>query len=284
MIAKVRRAASILREDGPWSLVTFAARSLGLGGHAPEEAAMVFRLLRAASTNGVMVDVGAHIGTASLPFARSGWRVFAFEPDPSNRGQLERAVASFPRVLVDPRALADQPRQQAPFYTSRVSTGISGLTAFHPSHVVTSSIDVTTLRDFCAEHPLERVDFLKVDTEGFDLFVLRGVPWEQFNPRVIVCEFEDAKTRPLGYSFQDLARLLIQQHYALVVSEWYPVRRYGGPHRWRRFARYPCDLVDGNAWGNIIAVQDPNLLASLLSLCEAYGPVTQPRDATPMAE
>jgi hypothetical protein len=80
------------------------------------------------------------------------------------------------------------------------------------------------------------VDFLKIDTEGFDLMVLKGYPWTQSpRPRVILCEFEDAKTVPLGYDFHQLAAFLVGEGYQLIISEWYPVKAYGGLHRWRRF-------------------------------------------------
>ncbi len=42
---------------------------------------------------GVMVDVGAHYGSSLRPFAKDGWRVFAFEPDPANRQKLEHRAS-----------------------------------------------------------------------------------------------------------------------------------------------------------------------------------------------
>jgi hypothetical protein len=41
------------------------------------------------------------------------------------------------------------------------------------------------------------------------------------------------------------------------VSEWYPVQKYGGQHRWRRFALWPTTLQSDAAWGNFIAIRNP---------------------------
>ena len=82
-----------------------------------------------------------------------------------------------------------------------------------------------------------------------------------------MCEFEDAKTEPLGYSITDLAEYLRAKSYNLIISEWYPILAYGSPHRWRRFALYPCELLDSKAWGNIIAVRDPEIFSIISKAC-----------------
>src|SRR3546814_18645662 len=125
--------------------------------------------------------------------------------------------------------------------------------AFHPSHVSKQVVDTTTLSDVLADADIDGVDFLKVDTEGHDLFVLKGFPWERFRPAVIECEFEDAKTVPLGYTFHDMARFLLEKGYRVLVSEWHPIIRYGVRHDWRRLVAYPCEISDAVAWGNILA-------------------------------
>jgi hypothetical protein len=96
---------------------------------------------------------------------------------------------------------------------------------------------------------------------------LRGYPWDRSKPRVIVCEFEDAKTRPLGYDYHDLAGFLVARGYRLIVSEWRPIVRYGVQHRWRRFAEYPCELTESAAWGNLIAVTDETMYQAGLAHC-----------------
>jgi FkbM family methyltransferase len=276
--SKIGTAASLLRREGLVVLLKESGRRfLGLGNPRPDEAEIIFCVYQKRHP-GLMIDAGAHFGSALRPFADAGWKVFAFEPDPQNRTKLQDAFGSYANVIIDPRGLSDEPQDNVPFYTSGVSTGISSLSAFHPSHTASCSIELTTLDRFCADKKIQQVHFLKIDTEGFDLFVLRGIPWETLAPDIVLCEFEDTKTAALGYSFHDLARFLQQKGYRLVVSEWYPIRKYGGLHDWRRFAAYPCDLKEGRAWGNIMAARTDDLFNSLMTACKRYGPVENSND------
>ena len=207
----------------------------------------------------MMIDVGAHHGWALAPFLAKGWTIYAFEPDEKNRTQvLERLANHKNKVLVtlDTRCVSNKSRKGVPFYRSEQSTGISGLSAFHESHAEAQRVDTVTLAEFLADKPLSTVDFLKIDTEGHDLFVLQGFPWERAKPAVIECEFEDTKTVPLGYTFHDLARFLVDKGYSVYVSEWHPIIRYGIRHDWNRLVRYPCELADNKGWGNLLAFRD----------------------------
>jgi FkbM family methyltransferase len=268
---KARNAMTLVKRAGLRGLIAeMSRRYLGIGRLPPDEMAIGFELCTGLTLPRVMVDVGAHVGGALAPFAESGWQVFAFEPDPGNRAKLQAALGSYPNVYIDARGLADAPRSNVPFYTSDVSTGISGLSAFHSSHVASGAVDVTTLDLFCREHQVDAIGCLKIDTEGYDLFVLKGGPWDRLQPGIVVCEFEDAKTAPLGYTFSDLARFLDERGYRLLVSEWHPIKQYGGVHQWRRFVEYPCEPPDSKAWGNIIAVRADLPFDALLALCQRH--------------
>lgn len=272
IVRMTNTAAGILRRHGGVALVRAVVRKLRSmldTAYHPDEVEIAYDVLNGKTEQGkVMVDVGAHHGESFARFARSGWQVYAFEPDSENREVLlQEACVGLPNVRIDPRGLADYPAPHVPWYRSAESSGISGLLAFHPTHVRCESVEITTLKEFAQEAGLRAIDFLKIDTEGFDLLVLRGVPWERLRPKLVLCEFEDRKTVRMGYGFHDLARFLSERGYLLIVSEWFPIRRYGIRHDWRRFATYPCDLEDANGWGNILATNDESVYRRLLSTC-----------------
>jgi FkbM family methyltransferase len=233
-----------------------------------DEVELLYKLLRDSGVARVMVDVGAHHGGSLERFARDGWQVYAFEPDVQNRSLLERLCRVYPSVSIDSRAVADVSEAGRAFFSSEVSSGISGLSSFHPSHRESGRVDTVTLSEYCEKQGIKKIGFLKIDTEGYDLFVPKGVPWESVRPQVILCEFEDRKTVPLGYSFHDIAGFLAEKGYHLLISEWYPVVEYGRQHRWRRFATFPCELADVAGWGNIIAVEDPALYSKLCAFVQ----------------
>lgn len=199
----------------------------------------------------MMLDIGAHYGSSLAPFADDGWSVHAFEPDPANRAELEAAFGDRPNVTIIPMAVSDEAGDMM-LFTSELSTGISSLAPFTDTHRPGSRVPVITMKDYLADAGISSVDFMKIDVEGYERNVLDGYDWT-IKPRMIVLEFEDSKTLPLGYSWKDLAGDLLERGYEILVSEWFPVEQYGSAHRWRRLERYPTDLADANAWGNLIA-------------------------------
>jgi FkbM family methyltransferase len=221
-----------------------------------DECKCVFALLERRDQPGTMIDVGAHTGTALGHFAAAGWRVFAFEPDPANRERLVRNVGQRPNVIISEEAVSDVAGQDTPFYASSESTGISSLGAFRDSHREVARVRTVTLAEIATRHQLRHVDFLKIDVEGYEMPVLRGLDFNSLKPSVIVAEFDGRKTKGMGYILRDLARLLVDQGYAVYVSEWHPIERYGVKHSWRGIRKYPCD-VPADSWGNLIAFQTP---------------------------
>jgi FkbM family methyltransferase len=218
---------------------------------------------------GVMVDVGAHFGESFEPFAIRGWEVLAFEPD-THEG---KHAAIHARLNSNSHffnfALSSVECDKSPFYVSGVSTGISGLIPFHSSHAESSVVVVKTLRGVLEEFGIRKVDFLKIDTEGNDLLVLQGLGWD-IKPEVILCEFEDAKTKLAGYTFDELGNYLVKGGYRVFVSEWYPIKQYGVKHAWRRFCSYPCKLKDHRAWGNFLAIL-PGRVDAFLEVVNGFG-------------
>jgi len=259
-------AILILKQKGPAG-VWHTIRQKLVALTCTDENEIIFEIFQD-STIGVMCDVGAHHGYCLIPFAIADWQVFAFEPDPDNRSQLLENTLMYPGVHVDPRAVSDKTDASVPFYTSNESSGVSSLSAFLPSHELANMVSTITLSEFLLEQNLDRVDYLKIDTEGFDLMVLQGVAWEEIQPTVILCEFEDAKTQKLGYTYETLADYLLGKGYHVLVSEWRPIVRYGEQHSWRGYFTCPHKLHDEKAWGNLVATNDDEVYRQLLKRCK----------------
>lgn len=225
-----------------------------------DETAVVAYLLRdQRGPNNVMLDVGAHFGTSAAEFAKLDWRIVCFEPDPKNRAKLWSRFGGSAQISIDPRAVGERAESARPFFASEESTGISGMLKFRDTHHEVAKVEVTTVADAMKTYGLRRIDFLKIDVEGYDFAVLKGVPWDGIaKPGVIECEFEDSKTSLLGHTIDDMAAFLMAKGYVVYVSEWHPIIRYGTRHDWRRVFRYREAKTLPDAWGNILAfTQDP---------------------------
>lgn len=127
---------------------------------------------------GLILDVGAHDGLLTIPFARlPGARVMAFEPLPSAHARLAAACADLPNVELRREALGaapgrlmlsvpvvdGQPAEQWASLAKDYGAFASVTTEAHPVEVIT--LDSLGLSD---------VTHMKVDAEGFEQEVLEG--------------------------------------------------------------------------------------------------------------
>ena len=261
----VQEIRSILRRMIPRRLQLWLSLARA---HRVNENIIIYHFLQQVGSSRTMIDVGASHGSFLLPFAENGWTVHAFEPNPESRAVLARRVSKYPAVTVHANAVSDKNTEKVLFYGSRLTSGIGTLTPFDPSHEPMGDVAVCRL-DNCLPANMP-VDYMKVDTEGYDLFVLKGYPWTSSRPTVILCEFENKKSVPLGYTFHDLAKFLVDLNYSVLVSEYVPIQDYSVDPLWRQFRPYPCELVDDQDSGNLIAVKDPQLFAQFLKIAGAF--------------
>jgi len=237
-----------------------------------DESDLFFRHLATAHpTGGMLVDVGAHHGGSVRQFCRAGWVVHAFEPDPANRKKLEEAVEPAWSLTINEEAVAETDGDTVDFFASPESTGVSGLSPFLSSHERVAQVETVRLSTYLARETIDHVDYLKIDTEGHDLFVLKSFPWDLDMPDAIECEFEDNKTLALGYSSEDLAQFLIAKGYRVLVSEWHPIVRYGISHDFRTLRHYEEGSIAGTSWGNFMAVRTDEAVASLVEHANRRG-------------
>jgi FkbM family methyltransferase len=122
----------------------------------------------------VIVDVGANEGQTALPFAQSfaAACVFAFEPVPATFGILRERTRRAPRITCFNLALGAHGGDA----TIRLaeSSGHNSLLREAEPGPDAVTVHVTTGDDWAAEHAIDHVDVLKIDTEGYELQVLAG--------------------------------------------------------------------------------------------------------------
>lgn len=208
------------------------------------------------NSKGLMIDVGAHYGTSMRLFLKANWEIHAFEPSNKNRKILLEKYKDRQNLFIYNYGLSDKAVKGIDFFESEVSSGISSISKFHKSHEVSQKIDLNTLSNFLKSKNINGINFLKIDTEGHDLFVLKGMPWDSTRPQVILCEYEDRKTLPLGHSTNDIVDYLLNLRYIVYVSEWKPIQEYGKSHKWHRVFKYRGQKIDSKSWGNLIAIRD----------------------------
>jgi FkbM family methyltransferase len=134
---------------------------------------------RIAPSSKMFVDVGANVGAWSLMFASEMGkepRGLLFEPSPPTARKLREVInaASLKELEVIACAVGDR-SGSAMFHVESDHGETASLVAGHSLPGSTPVlVQVTTLDDEIANRKLGRVDFLKIDAEGFDLRVLKG--------------------------------------------------------------------------------------------------------------
>ncbi len=192
--AILRQPADVLR-----TAVERLAGDLGRAGNSWFAALSDFELIRQVVVPyfqsvreegpGRMVDVGACVGRIAEPFLHMGWRADLFEPDPACREPLAALAQRFAgRMAVHPAAVSDQAAASVPFFQSQ--TGLSGLSPSpYGTTAATLSVPSVRLADFARGAAMERLDFLKIDTEGWDFDALRSHDFTALPPRLVMLAF-----------------------------------------------------------------------------------------------
>jgi FkbM family methyltransferase len=126
----------------------------------------------------VVFDVGANVGQSVRKFRRVFPQcvVHSFEPSPSTFQVLKNGLMGFENLHLWNCALGANPGK-LPFFENT----FSDMSSFLPlgasgwgTIAKETRVDVQTVDEFCKTENVARIDVLKLDTQGFDLEVLRG--------------------------------------------------------------------------------------------------------------
>jgi FkbM family methyltransferase len=150
------------------------------------------------SEGSVFLDVGAHIGYFSIkaaPKVGKTGRVVAFEPNPETLVLLRDNVTvnKAQNVIVEPIACTDREQTLTLYAAPNLNTGASSLARENANISAEEaprpySVRGRPIDDVVRELNLERVDAMKVDVEGAEVYVLRGAvnTMKRFHPKIVV--------------------------------------------------------------------------------------------------
>jgi FkbM family methyltransferase len=182
-----------------WSPVSnFSAKQTYVAGYRdPETFAWLDGFLRPGMT---VFDVGANVGVYGLFMAKrvSPGTCHAFEPNPILRPYLEENRRANGLGNLDLNSVGTGDREgELCFATDRFNLG--------RSHIADSggvSVPILTLDRFVASRGIGKVDFVKIDVEGYELPTLRGFEssLRRFEDVVVLTEIEPRHMRRYGYT------------------------------------------------------------------------------------
>ena len=175
------------------------------------------KMIQDVGVNGIRIsiDVGANVGFFSLMlkdiFPES--RIYALEPIPQIFECLKKNLTAND-FHIHRVALSDYIGEQAMVFND-LESSLSRLTnqevATQGSHTEVLKVPVKTLDQFCSENNILEVDFLKIDTETFELQVLKGATKTLERTKYLHLEINILDNEK--YTFSQINSLLFNQNY-----------------------------------------------------------------------
>lgn len=183
------------------------------------EAKETRELSRLVRSDWTFFDVGAFIGYYALLVAhlsRGRAQVHAFEPFLANYESLveNKELNGFANLHAHQVAVTDHPGEvvfQSPRATGTQGVGWVLAEGEQPEGAITrlQTIRSISLDAFVAENDIDKVDFIKIDTEGAEMTVLRGAAdtIQRFKPAMMIELFPHGLSR-YGETPEELSHLL----------------------------------------------------------------------------
>lgn len=164
-------------------------------------------LRRTVQSRSTVFDLGANIGSYTIPLALRAGRVYAFEAFKPNFDILLKNVAlnGLTNVTAIFGAVADSTGTRLVPDRGGRSDNIGNYSLASKTE---GEIEIPSwsLDDFAAQHNVEEIDLMKIDIEGSEIMALRGARrlFSQRKVKTVICEFNPYWLRQMGSSTEEL--------------------------------------------------------------------------------
>ena len=178
------------------------------------------RVLLGSKDRKALFDIGANIGQTAWAMldAFPSADIYSFEPSPGTFETLKRTFAGESRVHVERLAMGER-LGTLPFHvTAEHSVNDSLLRPNWEAGASVVEVPVETVTTYCASKGIASVDLLKIDTQGFDLHVLRGARQmlDEKRIRLFTCEVNFEPMYAEQATLIDLVQFASDVNYRLV--------------------------------------------------------------------
>ena len=192
-------------------------------------------------------DVGAHQGETVILFSKNFLikKIYSFEPVKTNFDRLKKKLVKFkkekPEIMVTAEniALGDENKKitikefsesssstindinfESKYFKRKSFLVYKGSRIFKENH-----IDQLKLVDYMKNNKIFKIDFLKIDTEGFEMKVLVGLEHQLENISTIMFEHHYDNMLIKNYKFGDIHELLKRNNFNQLYKYKMPFRK-----------------------------------------------------------
>jgi FkbM family methyltransferase len=183
------------------------------------------------------IQIGANDGVYKDPVyplvTRAGVGGILVEPLPDLFSQLRENYAGHPRVELVNMAIHRHAGEMDLYRVDPRATGypewVKGIASFRKDHHQLSGVDpgdmiitrvpCLSLEQLLTRYRVERVDLLQVDTEGYDLEILKMIDFNRIRPSIISFEHGVREGIMTRSDFRESTELLLDQGYHLIILQ-----------------------------------------------------------------
>jgi FkbM family methyltransferase len=176
-------------------------------------------ILKNIPKNGVFFDVGANIGAISIPIAkkRPDITIYCFEASQKVFSYLKKNIElnGLNNIKAMNCLLVDEVKGELPFYSPEEQYGKGSMSAIFTKNQ--EMVQTETLDNFVKEQDLQKVDFIKIDVEGYEKTVLSGSVsvLRNLKPKIFFEFLDWAEDASVVNQIGDAQRLLFQNDYRI---------------------------------------------------------------------
>ena len=161
-------------------------RRLGIGS-ADLNQKVLLLLINQLQTSDIVIDVGANVGkfSQSIRTLNPHRKIVAVEPQPELAASLRQVIGENGSVY---SVGCGESKSQLKLFRSEVSDTKATLDSSRGENYV--QVKIETLESILLLESFKQIGILKVDTEGYDFEVLKGLNsiWETSPPKIIIFE------------------------------------------------------------------------------------------------
>lgn len=160
-----------------------------------------------------VIEAGVHRGRDTATFAKLAKQVFAFEPSPRNYKKAKDNLKSFDNVTLINEGLWNEPDHlEIKYGAGGGDDGFLEPDTREGAEPVSENIPVNTVENYVEELDIDGVDFLKIEAEGAEPEIIKGIGNLQIRNIAVNCG-EERDGEPTG---EEVMQLLQPLGYELV--------------------------------------------------------------------
>ena len=197
----------------------------------------------------VIIDVGAHKGETIILFLKNfkPSKIISFEASPKNFSKLNKKInkirQKFPKtkIVIENKGLGEFKKFHEFKQVNESSSSTFAKINFdsnyykkkkfylgikeNKDYFKTQTIEVISLASYLNDINIDRIDILKIDTEGYEYEILKGLDNKFSKIKLIFFEHHYENMISKSYTFTDINRLLVSNNFQMIFKSKMPFRK-----------------------------------------------------------